>query len=123
MVSASVPGLDGLTLAAGHSQDSNDVAGTVEDKEMTMGARYTMGNVTAGYQVSEIQSGTAGAAGYNGTFYGVAVNVNENFSVSYNIADLEVDNPSSTECNRRVYWYICCLLNGISVCKIVTQRS
>ena len=96
MVSASVPGLDGLTLAAGHSQDNNDIAGTVEDKEMTMGARYTMGNVTAGYQVSEIQSGTTGAAGYNGTFYGVAVNVNENFSVSYNIADLEVDNPSST---------------------------
>jgi len=96
MVSASVPGLDGLTLAAGHSQDNNDIAGTVEDKEMTMGARYTMGNVTAGYQVSEIQSGTTGAAGYNGTFYGVAVNVNEDFSVSYNIADLEVDNPSTT---------------------------
>ena len=96
MVSASVPGLDGLTLAAGHSQDNNDIAGTTEDREMTMGARYTMGNITAGYQVSEIQSGTTGAAGYNGTFYGVAVNVNENFSVSYNIADLEVDNPSST---------------------------
>jgi len=96
MVSAAVPGIEGLTLAAGASQDSNDVAGTVEDKEMTMGARYTMGNITAGYQVSEIQSGTGGSAGYNGTFYGVAVNVNENLSVSYNIADLEVDNPSST---------------------------
>ena len=60
-----------------------------------MGARYTMGNVTAGYQVSETQSGTAGAAGYNGEMYGIAVNVNENFQLSYNIADIEVDNPSS----------------------------
>ena len=33
MVSASaVPMVDGLTVAFGHSKDSNDVAGTVEDK-------------------------------------------------------------------------------------------
>ena len=99
MVSASVPGLDGLTLAAGHSQDNNDIAGTIEDREMTMGARYTMGNVTAGYQVSEIQSGTGDADGYNGTFYGVAVNVNENFSVSYNVADMEVDKTGAAAVN------------------------
>mgnify|MGYP006104905761 FL=1 len=95
MVSVAVPGVDGLTIAAGHSKDSNDVAATVEDEELTYGARYTFSNVTVGYQVIETQSGTVGAAGYNGETYGVAVNVNENFSVSYNIADMTVDNPSA----------------------------
>ncbi|MDB9710941.1 porin [Candidatus Pelagibacter ubique] len=91
MVSAAVPFVDGLTIAAGHSKDSNDVAGTVEDEELTYGARYTFSNVTLGYQVIQTQSGTTGTAGNNGEMYGVAVNVNENFSVSYNIADMEVD--------------------------------
>ena len=73
-----------------HSKDSNDVAGTVEDEElMSYGARYTFSNVTVGYQVIETQSGTAGAAGNNGETYGIAVNVNENLSVSYNIADMD----------------------------------
>ena len=95
MVSAAIPGVDGLTIAAGHSKDSNDVAGTTEDQELTYGARYTFSNVTVGYQIIETQSGTVGAAGYNGETYGVAVNVNENFSVSYNIADMTSDNPSA----------------------------
>ena len=96
MVSSAVPGVDGLTVAFGHSKDSTDLANTVEDQELTYGARYTFSNVTVGYQVIETQSGTAAAAGYNGETYGIAVNVNENFSVSYNVADMEVDNPSST---------------------------
>ena len=91
MVSAAVPFVDGLTIAAGHSKDSNDVADTVEDEELTYGARYTFSNVTLGYQVIQTQSGTAGTAGNNGEMYGIAVNVNEDFSVSYNIADMEVD--------------------------------
>ena len=91
MVSSAVPMVDGLTVAFGHSKDRNDIANTVEDKELTYGARYTFSNVTLGYQVIETQSGTAGAAGNNGETYGIAVNVNENFSVSYNIADMEVD--------------------------------
>jgi outer membrane protein OmpU len=92
MVSSAVPMVDGLTVAFGHSKDSNDVAGTVEDQELTYGARYTFSNVTVGYQVIETQSGTAATAGNNGETYGIAVNVNENFSVSYNVADMEVDN-------------------------------
>ena len=115
--------VDGLTVAFGHSKDSNDVAGTVEDEELTYGARYTFSNVTVGYQVIETQSGTAGAAGNNGETYGIAVNVNENLSVSYNVADMEVDKLLGGVHNGRVYWYICCLLNGISVCKIFLQRS
>ena len=91
MVSAAVPFVDGLTIAAGHSKDSNDVADTVEDEELTYGARYTFSNVTLGYQVIQTQSGTAGTAGNNGEMYGIAVNVNEDFSLSYNIADMEVD--------------------------------
>ena len=91
MVSVAVPGVDGLTIAFGHSKDRNDVAATVEDKELTYGARYTFSNVTVGYQIIETQSGTTDADGYNGEMYGVAVNVNENLSLSYNIADMTVD--------------------------------
>ena len=97
MLSASVPGVDGLTVAYGASKDSTDIAGATEDKEMSYGARYTFSNVTVGYQVVETQSGTVGAAGHNGEMYGIAVNVNENFSLSYNVADMTVDNPSATD--------------------------
>jgi outer membrane protein OmpU len=95
-ITAAVPYVDGLTLAYGQSKTEYSLASTNDDTEMTMSANYSAGPVSVGYQVSEIQSGTADANGQNVTAYGIAFNVNENMSISYSVNEAEADNPSGT---------------------------
>ena len=95
-ITAAVPYVDGLTLAYGQSKTEYSLASTNDDTEMTMSANYAAGPVSVGYQISEIQSGTADANGQNVTAYGIAFNVNENMSISYSVNENEADNPSGT---------------------------
>tara|TARA_B100001109_G_C18675144_1_gene385952 strand:- start:391 stop:705 length:315 start_codon:yes stop_codon:yes gene_type:complete len=55
-----------------------------------------MGPVTAGYQMSNIDNGSGGATDEEVDQWGVAVNVNDNLSVSYGERDVEFDKPSAT---------------------------
>ena len=70
-----VPGMDGLMLAAG---TGSDAANTDIN---TLGAKYTVGAVTAAYQWTEIDQVTQG---YDevGNHYGISFAVNENLSLS-----------------------------------------
>jgi len=95
-ITAAVPYVDGLTLAYGQSKTQYSLASTNDDTEMTMSANYSAGPVSVGYQVSEIQSGTANTNGQNVTAYGIAFNVNENMSISYSVNENEADVPSGT---------------------------
>jgi len=95
-ITAAVPYVDGLTLAYGQSKTEYSLASTNDDTEMTMSANYAAGPVSVGYQVSEVQSGTANTNGQNVTAYGIAFNVNENMSISYSVNEAEADNPSGT---------------------------
>jgi outer membrane protein OmpU len=94
----SVPGADGLELRAGLSTTDNHAtagsAGTApagDDQEMTAAAVYSYDRFKAGYQMSDIQSGAAGAAGEMVTAWGVSMNVNDNLSISYAINENEKD--------------------------------
>jgi outer membrane protein OmpU len=87
----SVPSMEGLELRFGASSTDYDAAASNDDSEWTAAVRYAVGPVTMGYQQSEIQSGTAGAAGELVTAYGIAFNVNDQLSVSYAINDNEAD--------------------------------
>ena len=95
-ITAAVPYVDGLTLAYGQSKTQYSLATANDDEEMTMSANYAAGPVAVGYQISEIQSGTAGENGQNVTAYGIAFNVNENMSISYSVNENELDKPSTT---------------------------
>jgi len=89
--------IEGLTLAYGSSKtEIQSAAAANDDEEMTMAINYVNGALSLGYQVSEVQSGTANANGNNVEEYGIAFAVNENMSVSYNQADNEDDDPSGT---------------------------
>ena len=97
-VKYSVPGADGLELRAGLSTTDNHAtagsAGTApagDDQEMTAAAVYSYDRFKAGYQMSDIQSGAAGAAGEMVTAWGVSMNVNDNLSISYAINENELD--------------------------------
>ena len=97
MLSGAVPGVEGLTLAIGQDTTKSSVAGVKDDTGMSAGARYSFSNITMGYQIVEQQSGVASSNGFAGEMVGIAVNINENFSVSYNLADMTVDKPGSTD--------------------------
>ena len=60
---------------------------------------YSTGPVSVGYRMSEIQSGTASAAGKNVEAYAIAFNVNDNMSVSVAAQDIEFDNAGVAAAN------------------------
>ena len=70
-----VPGMDGLMIAAGTASSS------VNSDINTLGAKYTVGAVTAAYQWSETDKTTTNVDQI-GTHYGVSFAVNENLSIS-----------------------------------------
>ena len=92
-LSMAVPGVDGMTLAVGYSDTDND--GTVTDNsEVTAALNYTMGAVSVGYQQSSVNN-NGGSTGAEVTAYGIALNVNENLSVSYSVNENEKTNASA----------------------------
>ena len=92
-LTSAVPGVDGLTLAAGYSDTDND--GTVTDNtEVTAALNYTIGSISVGYQQSEVNN-NGGSTGAKVEAYGIAFNINENLSLSYSINDNEKTNAGS----------------------------
>ncbi len=92
-LTSAVAGIDGLTLAAGYSE-TDRIGTATDDTEVTAAVNYTMGAVRVGYQQSEVNN-NGGSTGAKVTAYGIAFNVNENFSVSYSINDNEKTNASA----------------------------
>jgi outer membrane protein OmpU len=85
-------GVDGLAVGAGYGvADTGSALDTSDgdDKHMTAFANYSMGPVTVGYQMSEIQKGKKGSANEMATAFGIAFNVNDNLSVSYGEREIE----------------------------------
>ena len=92
-LTGAVPGVDGLTLAAGYS-DTASAPGVTDNTEVTAAINYTMGAVSVGYQQSSVNN-NGGSTGAEVTAYGIAFNVNENLSLSYSINDNEKMNASA----------------------------
>ena len=83
-----VPGMDGLMIAAGTASSA------VNSDINTLGAKYTVGAVTAAYQWTETDKTTTNVD-QTGTHYGVSFAVNENLSVSAGRQETEFkDSPS-----------------------------
>ena len=91
---------DGLTVGAGYGKISNGNGDKKEasgdtDEHMTAFATYAVGPVTLGYQQSHREDNTIGGIPESATSYGVAVNLMEGLSVSYNDREIEFANASS----------------------------
>ena len=86
-------------LSVGYGEGSYDTSATVSVDESTMYVKYTMGSVSVGYQVSEIDAGTA--ANTDETVgMGISYAVSDAFSVSYgshtvDYGDLTTDQEST----------------------------
>jgi outer membrane protein OmpU len=83
--------IDGLDVGIGYGEtDVKDGTTTATDIETIIGyANYTMGPVTVGYTMGETSGGAKGADMHQMTAYGIAFNVNENLSISYNNHEVE----------------------------------
>ena len=96
-------GLDGLSWGAGYGEveaGEQAVAATGadhgDDIHMTAFVNYSMGPLTVGYQQSEESVGGAAPRLEQATAWGVAMNVNENLSVSYGEREVDYSNTAGT---------------------------
>ena len=88
----SVSPIDGLTVGAAIAS-TDSATSTDADNESTAFVTYAVGPMTFGLQMSEIN--TVGNDAVS-TMYGVAININENASVSYNARDVELGDGTGT---------------------------
>ena len=82
--------MDGLTLGYGNGEK-----GSTQD-QMTMFVTYSMGGLTVGYQVAELDNSGA-TADEDATGLGLSFAVNESLSVSYGIWDVDMGTGTDEE--------------------------
>jgi outer membrane protein OmpU len=85
---------DGLTVGVGYGSISNGNGDKAEassdtDEHMTAFATYSAGPVTLGYQQSHREDNTVGGIPETAVGYGIAVNLMDGLSVSYNDREIE----------------------------------
>ena len=85
--------MDGLELSAGMFDDG-DIA-----ENDTIGVKYTMGNVTAAYQITNVDYEATGSTDEDAVHYGVSVAINDELSVSAGRQTIEFDRASDDETN------------------------
>jgi len=85
-------GIDGMELSAGYFDDGD----TAENN--TFGIKYTMGQMTAAYQITEVDYATT-TKDQSATHFGVSIAVNDSLSVSAGAQNIEFDNTAEDEKN------------------------
>jgi len=95
-------GVDGLAWGAGYGvvengDGANNVNGVkdADDEHLTAFINYSFGPVTVGMQQSEMTFGAAGTASEQVDAFGIAVNINDDLSVSYGEREVEFGNDSA----------------------------
>ena len=92
-IAVSFTGVEGLNVGAGIATDQDSA--TTEQDISTMYATYTMGNISVGYQTTDVEP-TASGSDIERTSYGISMAVNENMSIGYGISDTEFESSSLT---------------------------
>ena len=93
-------GVDGLAWGLGYGEAENGTVMTGitdngDDEHLTVFANYSFGMVTAGYQISSISAGAAGGTSEEVDQWGIAVNINDDLSVSYGEREVEYAKASA----------------------------
>ena len=88
--------MDGLTLSAGYFDDGD------EAENDTLGLAYTMGSVSAAYQVTKVDYTATGTNDQDATHFGISIAVNEDLSVSAGRQEVEFDGTSADEVNSGI---------------------
>ena len=93
-IALTINAIEGLTIGAGTGNDRPTVA--IDNDVTTMFATYTMGPVSVGYQVTEIDAEAANTD-IETDHYGISFAINENLSVSYGEHSVDFEASTSDE--------------------------
>ena len=88
--------MDGLELSAAYFDDGSQA------ENETMGVKYTMGSVTAGYQVTSVDYEAVASTDEDATHYGISIAVNESLSVGAGRQEIEFDGAADDEVNSGI---------------------
>ena len=88
--------MDGLELSAGYFDDGD------EAENDTLGVKYTMGAVTAAYQMTKVDYAATGSTDQDATHVGVSIAVNDSLSVSAGQQSIEFDGKPEDEKNKGI---------------------
>ena len=88
--------MDGLELSAGYFDDGD------EAENDTLGIKYTMGAMTAAYQMTKVDYAATGSTDQDATHVGVSIAVNDSLSVSAGQQNIEIDNTAEDETNSGI---------------------
>ena len=88
--------MDGLELSAGYFDDGD------EAENDTYGIKYTMGSVTAAYQMTKVDYAATGSTDQDATHVGVSIAVNDSLSVSAGQQSIEFDGKAEDEKNKGI---------------------
>ena len=88
--------MDGLELSAGMFDDGD------EAENETFGAKYTMGSVTAAYQITKVDYEATTNTDQDASHYGISIAINENLSVSGGRQEIEFDGAADDEVNTGI---------------------
>ena len=88
--------MDGLELSAGYFDDGD------EAENDTLGIKYTMGAVTAAYQMTKVDYAATGSTDQDATHVGVSIAVNDSLSVSAGQQSIEFDGKPEDEKNKGI---------------------
>ena len=88
--------MDGLELSAGYFDDGD------EAENDTLGVKYTMGAMTAAYQMTKVDYAATGTADQDAKHYGVSIAVNDALSVSAGQQSIEFDGTAEDEKNSGI---------------------
>ena len=83
--------MDGLELSAGYFDDGD------EAENDTFGVKYTMGAVTAAYQMTKVDYAATGSTDEDAKHYGVSIAVNDSLSVSAGQLTTEFDGTAEDQ--------------------------
>ena len=91
--------MDGVDAGIGHGQIANGIqtgTGSDVDKHTVAFANYSMGMVTAGISAAKIDKGATGKSSESAQAFGVALNINDNLSLSYGEREIEYEHDDAT---------------------------
>ena len=88
--------MEGLELSAGIFDDGE------EAENETFGVAYTMGAVSAAYQVTNVDYEAQGSTDQDATHYGITIAVNEDLTVGAARQEIEFDGAADDEVNSGV---------------------
>ena len=98
-LAVSMPLMEGLEIGAGIATDQESA--TTEQDIETMYVKYSMGGISVGYQVTDVER-TAANSDIERTAYGISFAVNDNLSVGYGISDTEFEEFTPDEENTGI---------------------